>query len=318
MSRVRALLATARIANVPSVVSNVSVGYFLAMGGTESLLWGTWFAAITSGILIYLAGNFANDWYDRAWDVQHRPERALPAGLFSPSLYLTLAIALATVGIIIAAVATKAGYVAALIAVAVVIYTHVHKRSASGVLWVGLCRGLLYLLGFFGVHSFRDYVETLQWLVRYEVWPIIGFNMLAFVGALGLASYVIGLSLYARCEALAAPPTSTKRFALFLLGVPILTHTSWIFPVEMGWYSIPGILCYVAWLTLCVTRLKKPIPRLVSGLLAGIPLVDAMILFPCAIASWMTDHRQTALVLFAIPILAFVLGRLLQRIAPAT
>ena len=78
------LLASARIANLPSVVSNVWLG--VALGSLAGWRWAPsaslWPAAAVlalSGGLLYVSGNFLNDWHDRQWDAQHRPERACRA-----------------------------------------------------------------------------------------------------------------------------------------------------------------------------------------------------------------------------------------------
>jgi 4-hydroxybenzoate polyprenyltransferase len=95
-----ALLATARIANVPSVVSNLGVGVLLGSldtGDDFSWPWGLMIAAV----LFYVSGNFLNDWADRDWDKVHRPERALPRGLFAAKAYFLTAIGCFGIGLVI-------------------------------------------------------------------------------------------------------------------------------------------------------------------------------------------------------------------------
>ncbi|MEO5716834.1 MAG: UbiA family prenyltransferase, partial [Luteolibacter sp.] len=94
--KLHALFATARIANVPSVVSNVWLGVALGiaintpMGEGQSgpgIPWSHVILLMTAGICLYVGGNFLNDWMDRRWDSENRPERALPRGLFKPETY---------------------------------------------------------------------------------------------------------------------------------------------------------------------------------------------------------------------------------------
>src|SRR5688572_23543978 len=97
--KVRALLATLRIANAPSVVSNVFLGFMVGWVGSEhdywkpgSMEWDRATMACLAGVLLYCSGNLANDWFDRKWDAEKRPERALPSGLFHPASYLVVAV----------------------------------------------------------------------------------------------------------------------------------------------------------------------------------------------------------------------------------
>jgi hypothetical protein len=66
----------------------------------------------------------------------------------------------------------------------------------------------------------------------------------------------------------------------------------------------------------CQTIRRKPVSVHVSSLLAGIPLVDWMVLLPISLSlgSW----NPFAIACFAIPPLAFISALLLQRLAPAT
>jgi 4-hydroxybenzoate polyprenyltransferase len=90
-TKIHALLATVRIANVPSVVSNLGVGILLGSIHDGSEFSWPW-ALMMAAVLFYVSGNFFNDWMDRDWDREKRPERALPRGMFSPKAYLMTAI----------------------------------------------------------------------------------------------------------------------------------------------------------------------------------------------------------------------------------
>ena len=85
--KIYALLATARIANVPSVASNLGVGVLLGsldVGGGFSLPWTRMIAAV----LFYVAGTFRNDWAALEWDMVNRPDTALPRGVFLERWFL--------------------------------------------------------------------------------------------------------------------------------------------------------------------------------------------------------------------------------------
>lgn len=325
--KVRALLATLRIANAPSVVSNVWLGYMVGWLAVwnwwdpNAMAWGNAALACLSGVLLYFSGNLANDWFDRNWDARMRPERALPSGLFPPSAYLISAVILASAGIILAFFLNPmSGYSALFIVAAITIYTYFHKRAIWAVIPMGLCRAGLYFLGYFATWLSFDQLDAAGYdawsyaLDKLETPVILGF---------GLFSYIAGLSLSARYEGMADAPQGPKVISLAMLILPIPAMSS----SYMGYFplfGIVGMLPFAAWLALCLTRFKKPVPRYVSALLAGIPLVDFIASAPIAlglsgslIEQDLGDLPQLV-ALLAVPLAAFVLGRALQKLAPAT
>ena len=307
--KLHALLSTARVANVPSVVSNVWVGVVigtLAMvysnGRTPDVAWMLAVSLAVAGVLLYVGGNFFNDWMDRGWDAKHRPERALPRGLFPAGLYLTFAVCLMAAGAGVAwAANSRSGMVAGAIVFWIVIYTVWHKRSAWAVVPMGLCRALLPVMGFLALYPYVD-----------RIWPM----------ACALFCYIMGLSLSARHESMKEPPKSVAVMArglLLMTVVMVALGNRGLFLDRLP--SIWGVLPYLAWTSFCLRFWRKPVPKLVSGLLAGIPLVDWMVLLPVAM-TFISDSREgawpMALACFAIPPLAFFSALLLQRLAPAT
>lgn len=295
-----ALLATARIANVPSVVSNLAVGVLLGSldsGEDFSWPWGLMVAAV----LFYVGGNFLNDWADREWDAKHRPERALPRGLFSPDEYLRFYGMLLGGGMLLAAFhGWGALVVSAVLGVLIILYTKVHKKTAWGVVPMGLCRACLPVLGYVAM---RGNVAG----------PVL-------FPAAGLLVYIVALSLSARWEAKAEAEGKQhmSRSLLVAAGVIPALLPLLVMPVA-GWV---GMVAFFLWMGLCVTRYRSPVPAHVSALLAGIPLVDWVTLFPMALI-WMRLERvepfdpMFSIAVFLPPV-AFVLGRVLQRVAPAT
>ncbi len=300
-TRTHALLSTARTANVPSVVSNLGVGVFLgSMAGGGTFAW-PWLLTLAA-IFFYVAGNFANDWADREWDKTHRPERALPQGVFSEKSYLAVTIIFFTTGLVISAFyGWLAFLIAAVLVFFILLYTKVHKSAAWSVVPMGLCRACLPVLGYVAMGR--------------------GISGTALFPAVALLLYIIGLSLSARWEARGDLPPEQKWQARGLLAgagliaaiLPLLVSPS------LGWI---GLIPFGIWLALCVTKFQSPVSAHVSALLAGIPLVDWIILIPMSL-SWVhlkrvesSDPMFIAAIILA-P-LAFISGRLLQRLAPAT
>lgn len=317
--KIHALLSTARVANIPSVVSNVWLG--VVMGtilniGCYSLQIPTtpwWITTRLSlaAICLYVAGNFLNDWMDRDWDARNRPERALPRGLFTQRSYRNCAVILALAGIAIAtSVKWPAGVVAASIAVCIVIYTVWHKRGAWAVIPMGLCRAFLPLLGAAG---------TLRMSIWFNQLPETA--ILAGIGACGLFCYIVGLSLSARRESKMNESLDGGNFAMIpLLLSPLFLILPYFLWGRISWESLVGLIPYIAWLSCCRTIYRRPIPVYVSSLLAGIPLVDWIFLLPQSLAMFTAENWMDPLSIacFTIPPLAFISALLLQRLAPAT
>lgn len=311
--KLHALLATARIANVPSVVCNVWVG--VAFGWISGLvipgapLWVFSAMLAIAGVLLYIGGNFFNDWMDCAWDRKHRPERALPRGLFPAGFYLGTAITLIAGGATLAWLAgghawsggRRAALVAVAIALWIVVYTLFHKRTAWAVIPMGMCRALLPVMGSMAFFSYIDHV-----------WPM----------AAALFCYIMGLTLSARYEAAPATPKSVAVIARGLLLTTALLVTWAARDLYLGpWLTVIGVVPYLVWVSLTLRIWRKPVPVLVSRLLAGIPMVDAMILLPLgARMLWSSAEPVAGMgwVCVLLPPLAFVSALLLQKLAPAT
>lgn len=317
------------------MISNVWLGFMLASFHWESgeSVWQPLAPLTLSALCLYFSGNLANDWFDREWDQKHRPERALPAGLFLPTTYLALALFLVLASCISAAfLGTQTLAIAIIIAALIATYTWFHKRTRWAVIPMGLCRAGLYALGFFTIWP--------EFLVRGEIeLPPGGITMLVYherpleasdaawaiaflaTHAFGLLIYIAGLSLAARYESIEHPPHGMVLLSRAMLFLPLAAMSAW----WMSSHPIPtmiGLLPFAIWLSLCLTVFRRPIPRLVSGLLAGIPLIDLIAVVPLVaslgILDSNSDHHPLLLAALLIPISAFILGRLLQKIAPAT
>jgi 4-hydroxybenzoate polyprenyltransferase len=311
--KLHALLSTARVANIPSVVSNVWVGVAIGAAfvtsSTHPLVpWSTALSLVAAGVALYVAGNFLNDWADREWDAVRRPERALPRGVFSAPVYLVTAIILGTLGVLLAAtVGRDSALTAAGIAACVCLYTYSHKRTPWSVIPMGLCRALLPMMGMVGVMGFS---------------PKPDFSPLLVGGSAagGLFCYIMGLSLSARYESMPVAPkgaTLLSKSLLVIAAIIMSCPLHWISEMTALWGRF---LPYGMWLLLCVTLYRKSLPAYVSGLLAGIPLLDWILMLPILAGMNSSEYgwNPFSIACFAIPPLAFVSALLLQRLAPAT
>jgi 4-hydroxybenzoate polyprenyltransferase len=285
----QALAATARIANLPTVVSNVSLGLLVANPqATPATL------ALLSGAALYFSGGFLNDWADRSWDAKHRPERALPRGLLAPMAYLATALGFATLGIATAAMTGPiACGIAALIAGCIGIYTWLHKKSAWSVLPMGLCRALLPALGMAAAGG-------------REMWPA------ACAAGLGLLLHVAGISWLARGESRRRDGDPPHVPWLFVACTVLMTAAAWLLLKLPPLSCIAASVPYALWTGMAVLRRGMDVGARVSALLAGIPWVDWIILLPLFLAA------QAPALACWLPPLAFAASRLAQRFSPAT
>lgn len=300
-TKTHALLSTARIANVPSVVSNIGVGILLGsivLGAAFSWPWLLTVAAVA----FYIGGNFLNDWADRDWDRQHRPERALPRGMFSEKSYFFAAIGCFGGGLVISGLYGWLAFVIAAALVGLIIfYTKIHKKTALSVIPMGMCRACLPLLGYVAMRG--------------------GISGTALFPATALLVYIIALSMSARGESRPdiQPVEKWQARGLLFFGGIIAAVLPFLISPVYGWI---GLFPFVLWLALCLTKYRSPVPAHVSALLAGIPLVDWVILFPMALI-WLRLERVEAgnpmfLIALLLAPIAFISGRALQSLAPAT
>lgn len=300
-SKLHALLATARIANVPSVLSNLGVGVFLGWVSSGSEFGWPWLLSVAV-VLFYVSGNFLNDWADCEWDRENRPERALPRGMFPRGAYLGAAFGGFVGGLALAAPYGLGAFLASVILVILIcVYTAIHKKTPFSVVPMGLCRACLPVIGFLGM---RD-----------------GFAPQVLYPAMGLLIYIIGLSVSARWESKGSIPVEKMLLPRGLLVVSGLVAVALPMQVNplLGWI---GLVPFGVWLGLSLTKYRSPVPAHVSALLAGIPLIDWIPLFP--IALMLLGHGKIGAgdaafltAVFLAP-LSFIFGRALQRLAPAT
>ena len=289
----KAVLLLGRVSNLPTVWSNCLAAWLLAdgsLGEAEDQLRFAWL--IVGSTLLYLAGMFLNDAFDERFDLEHRAERPIPRGVISARTVWVLGVLQLALGLGCVIWINLAAAVYALgLAACVLWYNWQHKRINCSPLIMGLCRLMLYLLAV---------VVAVGWVA----WPVI-------IAALALGGYVIGLSNIARKEATRGRVNSWPCWLLLLpLAIPFVLISIPTSPEREAWILLPPLIVFALWVgrSLLFT-FKAAIPqhgRTVSGLLAGIVLLDAVV------ASVPNPGFGPVFIVL------FLLALLFQRFIPAT
>lgn len=289
----KALLLLGRVSNLPTVWSNCLAAWLLAggaLGGPEDQLRFAWL--IAGATLLYLAGMFLNDAFDERFDREHRAERPIPRGVISARTVWVLGVLQMALSLGCVISINLAAAVCALgLAACVLWYNWQHKRINWSPLIMGLCRLLLYLL-------------AAAVAVGWVAWPVV-------LGAVVLGGYIVGLSNIAREEATRGRVNSWPCWLLLLpLAIPSVLISIPTLPEREAWILLPPLIVFALWVgrSLLFT-FKAAIPqhvRTVSGLLAGIVLLDAVV------AS--VPNPGFAPVFMVL----FLLALLFQRFIPAT
>jgi 4-hydroxybenzoate polyprenyltransferase len=259
----RTLLDLGRVSNLPTVWTNVLAGAVLSGGRLET---GTLAVTALAASLFYVGGMFLNDAFDRDFDARERPERPIPSGRVQPGRVFTMGFALMAGGLLLVSIPLWRGApgpgpipwwplaVGAVLGGFIVFYDAFHKGNPLSAVVMGLCRATVYGMAAVTVGELsRDVV----------------------LGAVVLLAYVVGLTGVARQENRASV---TSLFPLALLAVPFVyaaTHALNTGLVVIG-------LGFLAWVVYALSflhpRRGPRIPRTVTGLIAGISLLDALLI----------------------------------------
>lgn len=144
MTHAVVLLRLGRVSNLPTVWSNGLAGMALAGAAAG---WRPALVLLPALSLMYVAGMFLNDWFDREFDARHRPDRPIPAGEASAATVAAWGGGLLVAGLAMLA-ALGPGVLAPGVglALAVLLYDAWHKGNPVAPLVMGACRGCCYLV----------------------------------------------------------------------------------------------------------------------------------------------------------------------------
>jgi hypothetical protein len=284
-------LRLGRVSNLPTVWTNTLAGIVLAGGQAGDPRTGPLMVALS---LFYVAGMYLNDAYDAEIDARERPERPIPSGEVSAETVFTAGFGMMALGL---ALLAWAGYGVAGgtelapvmgglgLGAAVVLYNRRHKDNPLSPVLMGLCRVLVYVT--VGLAVVPD-LPTSLWL-----------------GALLLLCYLIGLTYVAKQETLGEV---RNLWPLLFLGAPVVYALAGA--LESSTAAVVGV-GFVLWVgvALWFLRRRQPgdVPRAVVSLIAGIALLDAVLIAGAGDSSvaWLA-------------VLGFLLTLALQRAVPGT
>jgi 4-hydroxybenzoate polyprenyltransferase len=278
-------LRLGRVSNLPTVSTNVLAA--LALSGATPAPWTI--AGICAAIsILYVAGMFLNDAFDRTIDAIERPDRPIPSGQVSAAEVFGAGFAMlafGVLGIAVVAFATGAGWwpVASALGLAVVIvyYDLRHKANPFAPVVMGLCRVGAYTTAALAGGGAVD--ESVA----------IGCGL--------LLAYLIGLSYIARHE---NRSKLTQLWPLAFMIVPFAV----LHPIGGGPWMFAIYLMFAGWTARCLLLVRKRNFKIaVGGLIAGISLLDALFVI-----------RAGHEVLAGIACAGFLLTTVLQRKVPGT
>ncbi|MEM7405109.1 MAG: UbiA family prenyltransferase [Pseudomonadota bacterium] len=286
----RDALLLGRVSNLPTVWTNLLAGAVLSGAVLDGE---TMFVAGVALTLFYVGGMYLNDAFDAAIDAVERPERPIPNGRVSRTAVFAWGFGMLAAGIAVLAVlghVTGRGWLAAAggvaLAGAIVLYNVWHKGNPLSPFIMGLCRMLVYVVAAW------CFTTTLPADV--------------LLGAAIVLSYLIGLTYVAKQENLGAV---ANMWPLLFLATPLLYA---LYAGLQGALPALGIAVLLAlWIGVALRFVLRAgpgdIPRAVVSLIAGISLVDALLIATAGELTWL-----------AFGVVGFILTLALQKLVPGT
>ncbi len=252
--------------NLPTAAADILAGAALAgifgdLPGTSPAYSaaGAVLILVMASVLLYAGGVVLNDVFDAELDARERPERPIPRGAVSRNAAGYFGGALLVAGTVLAAlVREQCGYVAVLLAGAILFYNAYAKRSGMlGPLVMGACRSLNLWLGI-------------------SVLPMTGEGRYLWIPLL----YIFAVTTVSRGEVHGdnkkALLAAALMYAIVIFGVGILalgeTTRFWM---ALPFLALLGIMVYRPLVRAYQHNEPQEIRRAVIGGVLGIVALDA-------------------------------------------
>lgn len=274
-------LKLGRVSNLPTVWTNALAG--AALAGNPSL--GSILIVGITLTLFYTGGMWLNDAFDAEIDAHERKNRPIPMGEIAVRTVFAAGYGMLSAGVLLAFVfGIKAGFAGIALAIAVILYDWLHKRTILSPVIMGATRFLSYMLAALAVAEITGSV----------VW-----------GGLGLLAYIIGLTYAAKQEAY---DRLDRAWPLAVLAIPVIYALTQATSSMLALLAWAGLLVVVGIaLRLLFRRSKGDVPRAVVTMIAGISLYDAVLI---------AGLGYSGLALLAVA--GFALTLVLQRVVSGT
>jgi len=286
-STFRAYLELSRISNLPTVWTNVLVGWAIAhiayvISDIEPVInrypfspmdsYMRWFFTAIAVSLLYVCGMALNDIADLRIDRKERPDRPLPSGraTLKGASRFVLICALLGLGVLAAL-----HWIALLLGIALVfgifVYDYTHKQFPQAVVVMGICRFLVYFIAMTAAapHKFASFD------------PILTAKFAAILGL-----YTVAITIVARSEA--SGRLDTRKWLAVLMPIGVLVGGWFCRPLWEGqhwqgqtWHILVAGGALALWLALPVAFVFRRPPRTIHAVLcwlSGMCLVDAYFL----------------------------------------
>ncbi len=220
MSSLRTYCQLCRLPALFTALADIMLGFLLTRSSLEPVSKLIPLMVASTGL--YLSGMVWNDIFDRKQDAEERPKRPIPSGRVSLRAAVIFAVALMVMGLGGAALAgTNSLIIAGMLTTCIFLYDGVLKKTPVGPVFMGACRFFNVILGASTAgHRFASaWQQPVPWI------------------ALSLGVYIVGVTLFARTEAL-----TSKRwkliFAAVVINLGLLGMATWF-----GGWSLPfGLL----------------------------------------------------------------------------
>ncbi len=338
LTKVKALLATGRISNLPTVWCNCLVAVLIILHTSPSSLElyfsdfqeypiGVFYlvasALILSSTLLYVGGCFLGDAIDFKFDKKYKPDRPIPSGIISRKFIFRASWVMLFIGLLlpiwfhltpnptssylislkIANYSWQQMTAVPFLFLVIVLYSIFHKRyPIVGLPLIGLCRFFLVVFG----ASIAAWLTTRYILTDQNVETSITesyFTLPIIIYASAVCLYTICFASVARTESSDSPITWRNLLRYTMLALPLtLLFTNQSLQVE----TITALVIYARWLSYAFTFLDTNKGNCVSKCLAGFCLLDA-----CFVA-------QFGWIWVIVCVVLFLMALALQKIAPAT
>lgn len=253
-------LQLGRVSNLPTVWTNMLAAIVLSGGALADAQVVPLLLALS---LFYVGGMYLNDAFDAEIDARERPERPIPSGQVSRGTVFGLGFAMLALGL------ASLAWIGAMgdtglwppvgglgLAAAIVFYDWYHKANPLSPVVMGLCRVLVY--------------------VTAGLCVALPLPAPLWIGAGLLLCYLIGLTYVAKQENLGEVK---NLWPLLFLAAPVVAGL--VYAVERPVTALFW-LAFVIWMgvALWFLRRRQPgdIPRAVVSLIAGISLLDALLI----------------------------------------